>query len=502
MDTNTIAVSCKGNIKDDGFLLWNGGYKLVTNSIHQALQDCYEYEKDLVCPICLANYPLEQSKRWPELYMRQSALAGVKCVRCDRGHIVSTALVSGLGMDQVEGSGSLSNVSAASSEHGFGTDYSSNTLPIHMDPTPLNPNDNYTNDHISRTISNNTSTTNTSIQIMTHDKVPIQEIFGGVVLVGLWNGTCIERIGSGFVVDAKRGLVVTAAHTLMDIEGHDENGEEEGSPSSFGKYYFGNEEGKVYIGTSLCPSNISNDGNGNHTHKNELNEEAVFRYRAIIVAADPLRVDACVLRIVTRMDEDVPGYACDDRLPLQTERIVSSKILRETGELQALQQYYEELPQLEENVRLLGHNQESFDNTSSYYKSSSKKNSYHSNNKKMSYINMCADVVVGHVRQMWRRPKQMKVFANKLNPRIWIVLNSATINGHSGGPCVNMQGEVIGILSYSDENGRRCFVVPATEWKDLIRRAKLQMQSSTSRPRIRTNNVGRKKRKDKGHNET
>jgi len=110
---------------------------------------------------------------------------------------------------------------------------------------------------------------------------------------------------------------------------------------------------------------------------------------------------------------------------------------------------------------------------------------------------MCADVVVGHVRQMWRRPKQMKVFANKLNPRMWIVLNSATINGHSGGPCVNMQGEVIGILSYSDENGRRCFVVPATEWKDLIRRAKLQMQSSTSRPRIRNNNTGRK-RKDKG----
>eukprot|EP00815_Leptocylindrus_aporus_P010653 CAMPEP_0116062036 /NCGR_PEP_ID=MMETSP0322-20121206/7473_1 /TAXON_ID=163516 /ORGANISM="Leptocylindrus danicus var. apora, Strain B651" /LENGTH=1467 /DNA_ID=CAMNT_0003547173 /DNA_START=192 /DNA_END=4592 /DNA_ORIENTATION=- len=464
MDNNTIAVSCKGNIKDDGFLLWNGGYKLVTNSIHQALQDCYEYEKDLVCPICLANYPLEQSKRWPELYMRQSVLAGVKCVRCDRGHIVSTALVSGLGMDQVEGSGSLSNVSAAASEHRFGTDYSSNTLPIHLDPAPLNYDDNHTNDHISRTISNNTTTTNTSLQIMTHDKVPIQEIFGGVVLIGLWNGTCIERIGSGFVADAKRGLIVTAAHTLMDIEGHEEKSEEEVSPSSFGKYYFGNDESKVYIGTSLLPSNLLNDGNVNHTRKYELNEEAVFRYRAVIVSADPLRVDACVLRIVTRMDEDVPGYACDDRLPLQTERIVSSKILKETGELQALKQYYEELPQLEENVRLLGHNQESFDNSSSYYKSSSKKNSYHSNNKKMSCINMCADVVVGHVRQMWRRPKQMKAFANKLNPRMWIVLNSATINGHSGGPCVNMQGEVIGILSYSDENGRRCFVVPATEW--------------------------------------
>lgn len=45
--------------------------------------------------------------------------------------------------------------------------------------------------------------------------------------------------------------------------------------------------------------------------------------------------------------------------------------------------------------------------------------------------------------------------------------------GHSGGPCVNDDGGVVGILSRSDPTDRhRCYLVPAGQVKDLVRRAR------------------------------
>ena len=61
-------------------------------------------------------------------------------------------------------------------------------------------------------------------------------------------------------------------------------------------------------------------------------------------------------------------------------------------------------------------------------------------------------------------------------PREEIVLNNCpTINGHSGGACINDEGKVIGILSRADPVDRgRCYLVPSSEIKTLINKAKKQ----------------------------
>jgi hypothetical protein len=63
---------------------------------------------------------------------------------------------------------------------------------------------------------------------------------------------------------------------------------------------------------------------------------------------------------------------------------------------------------------------------------------------------------------------------HRFKPREEVVVICPTIGGHSGGPCVNQQGEVIGILSRADPAERqRCYLVPAYEFTDLVRQAKL-----------------------------
>jgi hypothetical protein len=270
--------------------------------------------------------------------------------------------------------------------------------------------------------------------------VAVRDLQHAVVVVGLWDGKerKVSRVGSGFIVDRKRGLIVTAAHTLINIWGDPKY--------QYGENYYGLSQGKVVIG--VIPEGDDSQG-------------AVFRYFAKIVSrckhldSGSCRVDACVLRITTRMETDVAGdgSGCGD-VPeilllnnpraLKNERLQSLKMTSKC--------------ELEEQVRVLGYNQggEGFVNPG-------------------EVLNRFIDLSRGYVSKKFVHDDGKK--RERFQPREEIVVSDCrTIGGHSGGPCVNQQGEVIGILSRADvADNQRCYLVPASELETLVRQAKKQM---------------------------
>lgn len=423
-----IAVSAKGNVKDEGKLIWDGGYSLVLASIEKALSSDYyagmELEREILCPICLAHYPMQDTKFWTENFVRECVTTGVSSLRCDRGHTTCAALVSGMHNDIAPNEPSVQqyNYRGNRGEMQMIDDIAASGKFV-SPSLPLNKQQN-------------------------DDIIGVKDLFGSVVLIGLYDGDeqQIIRVGSGFIVDSNRGLIVTAAHNVICFD----EGEE------FGNLYFGLRDPKVFVGMN----------------EKGASGEAVFRYQAVIVSADVGTVDACVLRIITKLENDVAGHNASS-LNNQAEVPISRKALKSQEGLIHMRQQ-SEFPQLEESVRILGHNQDTF-------------------MRAERLINCCADFTVGHVRQIWKRPKHdivsteingygqiQHAHPSKLDPQMWIVLDCKTINGHSGGPCVNMQGEVVGILSHADENGHRCFIVPAKEWQPLIKHAKQQFRRATT----------------------
>ena len=89
----------------------------------------------------------------------------------------------------------------------------------------------------------------------------------------------------------------------------------------------------------------------------------------------------------------------------------------------------------------------------------------------LSSVNRYFDFAKGYVCKKYRNDHHHDQSAFK--PKAEIVVICSAIGGHSGGPCVNQQGEVIGILSRVDPaNQQRCYLVPKSEWKPMVRRAR------------------------------
>lgn len=252
-----------------------------------------------------------------------------------------------------------------------------------------------------------------------------------VVLVGLYDArersNKIQRLGSGVIVDVSRGLIVTAARNLMKIEGQ----------AQFGQNYCGILGGKVVIG--VMPS--------------EDSDEAVFRYYARIVAKDPAledskvcHVDACILKITSRFEEDVEGNGdgCCEEIEL---------LLRDNPAKIAAQ-HLVQLPtqtrsNLEDRVSVLGYEQS---------------NDYSTVNRRLNDVS-------GYICQKksaTASPEDRFTF----QPLKTTVVMADAKPGHFGGPCVNRQGEIVGILSSGDpDEDSRSFVVPVSEWADLVANA-------------------------------
>ena len=261
-------------------------------------------------------------------------------------------------------------------------------------------------------------------------KQPVRDLLPSVVVVGLWDckTNVIRNVGSGFVADKKAGLVVTAGHILFNME-HGRH---------FGEPYFGLKHGKAVIGV------IPEDGKG---------DTAVFRYFAELVADDIHNVDACVLKITTRMDKDVDS---DTQIAGQPEHVVNAQ--REKLHPLKMTRRYE----LEESVRILGFNQGGEGML-----------------EQGKHVNRSADFAKGYICKQFKMADDNSSSSDSsssgsgFSPREEIVIMCPTISGHSGGPCVNDEGKVVGILSRADPVDRqRCYLVPSSELKTLVSKAR------------------------------
>lgn len=394
--TKKVILSCKGQDGNQGRKMWKGGYGLVLNSIDRVMgeYDNMGVEKEVACPDCLARRHPSVANVWARDDVRASSERGHGRMRCRKGHLADTHLLCGVTNPEP----------AVTPEKG--------DAPVCK---------------------------------------PISSLLGSVVVVGLWDGKTkqIRNVGTGFVVDRKQGLIITASHILFNM----------GEGRSFGQRYYGLKHGKVVIG--VIP--------WSHEECKTFGTTAVFRYFADIVAHDIRNVDACVLRITTRLEQDVggEGEGCGDQpeIPLMNnaqalrdEKLQSLKLTRKF--------------ELEENIRILGYNQGGEGLL-----------------EPGKHVNRCADFAKGYVCKKFkalpdenvdmrsdagiRSLEQMKLMARSFTPREEIVVMCPTISGHSGGPCVNHDGNVIGILSRADPaDKQRCYLVPATELRALVRKAK------------------------------
>lgn len=389
-----LLISGRGQVGDYGRKIWDGGYLLVLKCAQRVMNDYSgaEFEKHAFCPECLAKKPISEACYWDIQVIKNMATMSDGTAHCRNGHLVDVDLVTG--------------------PHG------------------------------------STQKRRQSRSVPGGAAVPVQNLLHAVVVVGLWNSDTREvvRVGSGFIVDRKQGLIVTASHTLMNIS----------SDRNFGENYYGLRNGKVVIG--LIPRE-------NESERASGREKAVFRYFAKIVAKDPkiedgeCNIDACVLRITTRMENDVGGNGegCGD----QPEKLLlNNPDALKNEKLKALK--ITDKCELDEQVRIIGYNQGG-----------------EGLMMPGRQVSRDVDFLRGYVSKIFNPGEQQVVSPknrDRFKPRQEIVVQSYSIGGHSGGPCVNQNGEVIGILSRADpaENSR-CYICPTSEWKRLVKKAKVTL---------------------------
>lgn len=188
-----------------------------------------ELERQAVCPLCLAKKPIGQASVWDHSTITALRTRGEQVIRCRYGHMNDVRLICGSADEQPQALPGDAQASSGGSD------------------------------------------------------IPVSDLLKAVVIVGIWDEKAqrIVRAGSGFIVDKKRGFVVTAGHTLMDRQTWREV------------------KGKIVIG--VVPGNSS-----------RADPVAVYRYFARILVKDPsidesgiCKLDACVLQITTRMEHDV-----------------------------------------------------------------------------------------------------------------------------------------------------------------------------------------------------
>jgi len=226
------------------------------------------------------------------------------------------------------------------------------------------------------------------------DKKAIKEILPSVVIVGLWDNETktILNVGSGFIANKKLGLIVTASHILFNME----------KGPGFGIPYRGLKNASAIIG--IIPTGGKSD------------TTAVFRYFAEIVAYDIHNMDACVLKIKSRLEKDVNNYSLVGEQPKKILENIQEEAL---SSLKLTSRY-----EIEQAVRIIGFNQGGEGRL-----------------EKGKHVNRISDFALGYICKQFKISDDESTSSDDsssseegvLVPREEIVVMVNTIQGHSGG---------------------------------------------------------------------
>jgi len=153
-----------------------------------------------------------------------------------------------------------------------------------------------------------------------------------------------------------------------------------------------------------------------------------FTYAAEIVAEDMANVDACVLRINSKFER--PVQCSGTKLDTQPEKVVGSL---KRDKLQRLSMTRN--CQMSEQIRMIGFNQTGEGRFEPGH-----------------HINHAACISKGYVCKVPEKDSNVSSYVkNKVfSPSDEIVVDCAIYKGHSGGPCFNQDGRVVGIVSRVD----------------------------------------------------
>lgn len=198
--------------------------------------------------------------------------------------------------------------------------------------------------------------------------------------------------------------------------------------------------------------------------------DAIFRYRAEIVEYDSsYRVDACVLKLVSKLDSDMRSTdrkRCTENAipPSHLPRKRASFFKRENlSQLRATPTD----PEIGDFVHILGFDQQVDDDD--------KFRRYHSD------MNVCLDCPLGRIRSIWNSndhetPSIDRILACSRENRFkWLITKEIKVQcntslGLSGGPAVNFKGEVVGINTQGEHRHYNCYIAPTSEWIKLVQK--------------------------------
>jgi S1-C subfamily serine protease len=384
-DFRKLIVSAKGYAGGQGERIWKQGFSSVLDSIER-IANIYvegELKREIVCPDCLRQTTPINATVWNHNKINYSDDA----ILCPNGHEPHPQLLLGP-FDEMDDTASVAT--GVNSVFSSFSAYSTYT---------------------------NTSSRDADVMIP------------AVVLVALWDKSSnrIINIGSGFIADNKRGLVITASHVLFNFEAYNDNKK---------KYqpFFGLPNATALIG-------INHQGN----------DSAVFTYCADIIASDVYNVDGCVLKIKSKFER--PVELDRNYLTHRAEFPISSQSEVKQERLERL--VMTTLSPREQQVRVLGYRQ-----TGEGIMVAG------------CYINRTACVNIGYVCKP-AKSNDLQSGNEQFVPRSEIIVNCSTGDGNSGGPFVNELGEVIGILSRTDKIDKdRCYLTAALELKSLLKEAR------------------------------